>query len=584
MPSKKIITSRPMINVAHHEKAPTASSNTISLQEQLAREIRDFILHIPTPSDRFAFYRRLETLDPAVLIARNYLMLMAQRSYLGPRLDNSDESYIPTAGFLENVNRLLSEIELSVNIGAIIKDLIRHGNAFLRLHRSELTGKIISVEIIPPDIVTILDEDYLQNQNRKAVIHSADYFVLNEYKSRKDRPYRVITKASDEEESDAEEGEAREIVLSARDVIHVAWDSEGSQIIDSFGRQTYGIWGQSVYDSIIFYVKAKLTLITDYVRWMRTGMPRWFLTLQLDDVMNLDRYPGSMTEKIKAANDEAQKIFHDFENQLYYIDRNEESPTYGKRLPIEPDEIMVLSDKCQFEQKGGAAAPDMAVMDSIKEWNRAIASAMGVPLQLFNYNEGSTYATSKISAKFLASYGGGLIRSLEFAIRKFLQAEFELSGLPSNSEDWENFYIEYDRDDLESQEIANRVEQGKATAISNLANAVRILYDGGIITRNSCLEIMRDGPDGFKALGPVEGGDQLKPLQPALPETLAQAFKPQSAVESFSPIDKIMKKLNLKKDEKLFESQIESAVLDAFQYFIEELSGKLEKAEKTTVE
>jgi len=65
-------------------------------------------------------------------------------------------------------------------------------------------------------------------------------------------------------------------------------------------------------------------------------------------------------------------------------------------------------------------------MNFLKECNRAISSAMGVPLILFNYNEGNTYATSKISAKFLAGYGGGLLRTIEIDTKEMLQKSLSI--------------------------------------------------------------------------------------------------------------------------------------------------------------
>ena len=586
---------RPMMAVSHSSSNDQSSSSidTVSIQEMLARDAREFLLQAPDHTNRFAFYRRLEKLDPETLIARNYLTLMIQRSYLGPRLDDTDKTYSATPDFLMNVNIILSEFQFASRIGAIATDLIRHGNAFVRMRRLDMSNlppearvkQIASSEVIPPDSVTILSQRYIDNfKGFKGIINSKDYFVIAEKEDRNDDPY-VITWDPQDEPSPGEDGKPPEIVLPARDVLHVSWDSDGSQLNDSFNRQTYGIWGQSVYDSLTFYVKAKLSIISDYVRWMRTGMPRWFLSMNIDDLMNLNNYTGTQAERIKAANDECDKVFRQFEERLYYYDSNIESPTYRKKLPIEPDEIMVVSDKTSMEQKGGANLPDSAVMETIKEWNRSIASAMGVPLQLFNYNEGNTYATSKISAKFLSGYGGGLLRTIEISIKDYLKSEFEFRGLEATPEDWENLYLEYDRDDVEEMEAKNRVEQGKAQVVNSLASAVRVLYDGGILTLNQCLMIMREGADGLQNLTARPGGDDLKPLQPALPSAGKMGLNPTAQVHAAasanapSPVDDLMKKLNLARDEPEMEDDVVQAMSDAFVFFIEEIARKVEKGE-----
>ncbi len=599
----KVTNIRPLM-IARHSSDPAYSGSAnsgidvVSIQEMIARNARDFLLQNPTKDNRFAFYRLLELMDPEVMIARNYLALMIQRSYLGPRLDESDEGYTPTPDFLHNVNIILSEIQFASRIGALAKDLIRHGNAFLRFRRldmsmipeEEFRVKQIEVsEIIPPDAMTILSERYLSDPKEfKGIISTEDYYVIAEKKDRKGAPYQVIWEPSEEPQPD-KEGKPPEIVLPARDVLHIAWDAEGSQFEDSFGRSTYNIWGQSIYESIILYVKAKLAITTDYVRWMRMGMPRWIMNMNMDDILRLDSYPGTIEEKTKKAIEAAQEIMWEFESQLYYYDNNRESPTYRKKLPIEPDETLVLSDKCNLEQKGGASSPDPAVMNFLKECNRAISSAMGVPLILFNYNEGNTYATSKISAKFLAGYGGGLLRTIEIDTKEMLQKEFEYRGWEATAEDWENLYLEYDRDDTEELQSKNNVDLIRANAVLSLSGAAKTLYEGGIVTLNQARMIMREGLDALKNLGDMEGGDTLKPLQPVISPATGMFAAPKASPPVYSaatpkepeanppePMEELMGKLNLKKDEPDMEEGVKKALSDAFVFFIEDIAKKVE--------
>ena len=344
----------------------------------IARDAREFLLETPTVDNRFAFFRRMEKLDPEIQIAKNYLALMIQRSYLGPRLDKSDKSYVETPDFLSKVNVVLAEMQFASRIGSIAKDLIRYGNSFLRVKR-DAGRQISSSEIIPPDSITILSDRYISNFSEfKGILNAKDYFVITEKKKRADEPYTVTWDSSADPEPN-EDGTPAEIVLPARDVLQVAWDREGNQFLDSLHRETYNVWGSSVYESIIIYVKGKLMVTTDYLRWMRQGMPRWVMNVAMDDILNLSQYEGDLKTKVRAALETASEIFKKFESQLYYYDDNEESPTYRKKLPIEPDAIMALSDKCVLEQKGGTSAPDPMVMSFLKECNRAISSAFGCP-------------------------------------------------------------------------------------------------------------------------------------------------------------------------------------------------------------
>ena len=137
----RVLGIKDMSTALQHSESRISTRNrsgtveTISLQEMIARDARQFLLEYPTISNRFAFYRRMEKLDPEILLSKNYLALMIQRSYLGPRLDTSDKSYVETPDFLSNVNIVLSEMQFASRIGTIAKDLIRYGNAFLRVRR-----------------------------------------------------------------------------------------------------------------------------------------------------------------------------------------------------------------------------------------------------------------------------------------------------------------------------------------------------------------------------------------------------------------------------------------------------------------
>lgn len=617
--SSRITGSIPAAMVLQHhnstsgKKSSSNSLDTVSIQEMLAREARGFLVLHPTHEDRFAYYRIMEKLDPEVLLARNYLSLMIQRSYLGPRLDSSDKTYTPTPDFMKNVNLVLAEMEFSSRIGALAKDMIRHGNAFLRVKRvrsgnnpeapqeggaespeqaAQFFVPISSSEILPPDNVTIISERYRMNYKEfKGVINSQDYFVIAEEKDRKDKPYNVVWEA-ELEPTPGVDGKPPEVVLPARDILHVAWDQDGSQVEDSHNRLTYNIWGLSIYESILLFTKAKLTVITDYVRWIRSGLPRWVINMALDDVLRLSNYEGTMEERITKALEESRKVYRNFQEELYYYDNNPQSPTYQKKLPIESDAILALSDKNILEQKGGASSPDASIMNFLKECNRAIASAMGVPLTLFNYNEGSTYATSKVTAKFMAGYGGGLLRTIEIDVKDFLKKEFINRGFASSPLDWDNLYLEYDRDDIEELQARSNAELAQANKLLALANVGRTLYEGGLFTLNECRKIVILGAEALLEMKERPEGDSLRPLQPMIQAgTGLFATQAYSAVASPTQIPEgpsipadatqaeLEKKLTLNKHEPVLEKKVKSALSDAYAFGIDRLAGAVEKGD-----
>ncbi|HOL44391.1 MAG TPA: hypothetical protein PK659_09085 [Methanothrix sp.] len=559
-------------------------TDVVSLQDMIVRDARSFLYTTPDHTNRFAYYRLMESFDPMLQFGRNYIALLVQRSYLGPRMDTSDEDYVETPGFLDDVNGILSELQLSSIIGAIVKDLIRHGNSFVRLRRDQ-SGKITTAEVIPPDAVTILSEDAFRDgrRNQKVLISRRDYFVLNE---QGDDKYVVHDPTRPDPKPD-DDGKPPEIVIAAEDMIHFAWDAEGSQVKDSLGRDTYSVWGQSIYDSVLVYVKAKLAAIIDFVRYMRFALPRWVVNVDLSDVRDMSQYTGSADDRFRQASEAINKIMQQFYDNLYYVDTDRNSPTYRKTLPIEPDAFVFLSDGCSMEQKGGGVSVSSNVLDVIKQCDRAIASALGVPLTMFGYSEGNTYATSKVTAKFLAAYGGGLIRLIESTIKEFLRREFERRNLTAFDEDWENLYVEYDRDDVEEAQMRMDVTVKEAQAAGYLSNVVATLYGSGIITMNEARQIMSAGTKALQELTEMEGGDTLKALQPMIPATALMSPEPtrstfRSAVEEPSDMapslgdQEIEERLTLDAKEPKLEELIRRAFRDALEWFADELAGRIQ--------
>ncbi|MDH7597538.1 MAG: hypothetical protein QHG98_07375 [Methanothrix sp.] len=583
--------SRMMLPVARaisFQSSNAAGPDVVSLQSVIVRDAKAFLYAVPDHTNRFAYYRLMESFDPMLQFGRNYIAMLVQRSYLGPRLDTSDESYVPTLDFLKNVNELLAEIKFASIIGAVVKDLIRHGNSFVRLHRNP-DGSIARAEVIPPDAVTIISEEMYRagrkGGSRPALISSRDYFVLNEGT---DGEYKVHDPTRPDPKP-GDDGKPPEIVIAAEDMIHFAWDREGSQMKDSLGRDTYGVWGRSVYESVIVYVKAKLTLVVDFIRYMRFSMPRWVVNVDLSEVLDLSQYTGSFDDRYNQAMELIRKIMQDFYNSLYYTDTDPTSPTYRKTLPIEPDAFIFLSNGCQMDQRGSGLSATPNVLDMIKQCDRAIASALGVPLTMFGYSEGNTYATSKVTAKFLAAYGGGLIRSIETELKEFLRREFSRRGLIAFDEDWENLYIEYDRDDVEEMQARTEVEVRQAQISGYLSNVVSALYGSGIITMNEARRIMSGGVKAMQQLEEVEGGDVLKALQPMVPATALMSrelsrheFKPDAAPAD-GRVDlsdaEIEKLLTLDEREPQLEELIRRAFRDALEWFADELAGRIARGE-----
>jgi hypothetical protein len=147
------------------------------------------------------------------------------------------------------------------------------------------------------------------------------------------------------------------------------------------------------------------------------------------------------------------------------------------------------------EQKGGQSEAPVHYLEVIKKCDMSICSALGVPLSLFGYESGSTYAIGYITQQFMTSIGGGLLKCIESTVEDFLRAEMKARKMDFSEADFDNLILKYKINDTETLKAELEV---KKLQISLAGEA----YDKGIVTKNEAREIL--------GLPPVEGGDEFK--------------------------------------------------------------------------
>lgn len=450
-------------------------SSQTSVAVLTGRDLHNFLKSYPKSDTKYAYYRDLIKYDSALKTGSRSISLLLVRSYAGPKLDRSDKTYEPTDGFLVKVESVLAEMKLSSRLGPITRNLIRDGSVFYRVHRDP-GGGIERLEYLPPDMVTILSNQYLDDEDEDAVISEPDLILLNE-------PAAVKTRAAlDALETAETDDETNFEVLDPADVFTVSWEAEEGVVEDKFGRSTLGIWGVSPLETLAFFSRIKLAAILDSARWVHNAMPRWIATIDMASLVVPEDMPGgTRDEKLRNALDEADRIFELFRNQLFYKDSDEDSPTYDQMLPPEPEDLLMLSDGGQIDQKGGSSV-SIDITSIIEVSDRAISSVMSVPMTALGYDRGTTYASARVTETFLVGFGGGLIREIEAALKTFVQAEFGRRGWVSTDRDWENFYLDYLVDDTERNQQAALTKKTETEIEAVIANmAVGAFVNQGIM-------------------------------------------------------------------------------------------------------
>jgi len=453
-----------------------AEKTHITVSQIAGRDLYSFLKTYPTADTRYPYYRDLVRFDPALRTGSRSISLLLMRSYRGPRLDATDPEYVQTPGFLDRVDQLLAELDFGHRLGSISRNLTRDGVVYYRVHRDEPGGPITRLEFLPADTVTILSKDYLESETQAdEVITEADYYVVNE---------SAQIKSLDELEKVANDPDSPVEVLDPAEAFLISWEADDCLVEDRFGRMTLGLIGVSPLETAAFFSRVKLAAVLDYSRWLKLAMPRWFAGIDLSNLILPEEMPGSTrTERLTKAIESADELFKQFQDQLYYVDDDEASPTHGQLLPPEPDDFVMHTDGVVMEQKGGASVHG-DVSGHVELCDRAISSILGIPMTMLGYDRGTTYASARVTEQFMSGFGGGLIREIESSLISFLRAEFGRRSWISTSTDWENLYLDYLVDDtarLVEEATAKKVEIEKDVLVTQAVAAVWTV--GGIRLR-----------------------------------------------------------------------------------------------------
>lgn len=505
--------------VKSHEIRPSVQvhaaqdSTSVSFYQMMINDVKTFLVADPAKINRYVIFDNMPKLDPELGVALEMITFSVLNSYEGPAIK---EGYEPkTKGFLETVQSILGEINFSTNLPEIVRGLVENGDVIWRIHKKgEEESMVSSLELLPTYAVTIIDKAFENDPEKNPIIRKKEFYLVGENKSQNTtnslKAGSTVTGAGNKAVGEAQ---AR---IPSEEILHFSMMPKGNFQKDIFGRDTYGIWGISPFESLVFVLKLKLALTLDYLRWSRTGLPRWDAALDLSEVMNIANYQGSQADRLSQAREAANEIFEEFRRKLYYKDDDANSPTYNQDLPIETDHMWIHGTNVTIDQKGGVAA-EPKYLEVIKKCNMSISSALGVPLSLFGYESGSTYAIGYITREFMTSIGGGLLKCIESTVEEYIKQVMISRGMSFVNEDFDNLLLKYKVNDTENLKADLEIKKLQITLAGDA-------YDKGIISKNEARAII--------GLDPVEGGDEFKaPAQNPL--DMLSMLKGQSKESAF---------------------------------------------------
>lgn len=504
----------------------TPQSTVISVTKSIGTSLREFLYTDPDYVDNsgnrtvneYAFFRKIYEADPAVGGAIDFISQSMSAAYrgIGWRDDFDEEGklvsrYKPSPEFKQAVEGLLVEIGLASNLKPILDSLSIEGNAFWRLWRVE-EGKpgsrISKVELIPASMMTIVSREFENGEDEDSLITDRDIYLVNEAPITSDDTDPIAgNDATTSPETDITK-------ISSEDMLHFARNRIGNLYVDQLGRRTMNVWGSSPLRSLSMFVKTKILLWLDYVRWFHASVPRLDASVDVSEFFDPERYVGA-TEDIQAQLEEAaDKLISAFQNSLMVRDDDESSPTYGQQIPMEPDHALIHSSLVNLGIIGGTPIGS-EVWAAIRACDRVLSTRLGVPMTFFSYEEGSTYAVGYVTKGFMNTYGTSLVRSLELELREFIARELKLRGVDFLQEDVDRLILLIDIQDPDKQQAEREDRKAELEEAERLGALARSLFEGTVISHMEARAILRDGPSYLKKLKKLKVDGYYMPPQPA---------------------------------------------------------------------
>ncbi|MFA5760194.1 MAG: hypothetical protein WC877_00265 [Dehalococcoidales bacterium] len=250
-----------------------------------------------------------------------------------------------------------NEIARRIDIPSIIETwaavLYLHGEIYLEKHQN------LSLTILPNNRITIVDDKdrILMNANPNTIIAEENYLVIDE---------RLET----------------ERVLEKNQFIHIKMSDVPLNIIDTKGRQTFGIYAISPLHRAVIGIWMKRQVYIIRTLWGWANVPREHHVINAE-AFSFDKFPGTPAQKKVAAEKAIQSFMYN----------------YAAGLKTDaPDQKYITSSNIEvrnIEHAGNAFMDDDKFLDQI---DNTIWDALGMPKSVIRGLSDGSYASELIVA------------------------------------------------------------------------------------------------------------------------------------------------------------------------------------------
>ena len=308
-----------------------------------------------------------------------------------------------------------------------MRNMMVYGNDINKIVGKQGIG-VTGLQNLPIKQITIVDErggidSYFVADEDNPIINAKKYMI------RETSPY--------------------EVVIPAKEILHIKVDYRSNWFTDNKGRKTYGIWGASRFSALKQAIRMKYNSMNNRIS-LEDAMTKQYITIDASAIEHIQD-PIEQSQRLSFIMDEVITLF---------------SGLRGDQIPVLPHYVNL-----HHVDLGNTMPNSADFLDSI---NADIAAVLQVPRVAAGQERGSTFAATFNANLWAVQAISRMHKILSESATQLFMMHLDLLDISYRRQDLPT--IKFDSMDMESPlNVMQRVTMG---------------FDGGLLTLNQCLDIL----------------------------------------------------------------------------------------------
>lgn len=374
---------------------------------------------------KYDVYRSITRFDPEASSGITRIAAVVAKAYDKPTMKENGNRKL-----LDSITKVMGEMQFDNILPSIVSQLSLQGDCVQvpvnvwgskKKTLSDLSG---GMEPLPLNITTIRDTPKDQIADANYVIRKRKTYLLNE----------TMIEGVDDRMGFSS-------FYSGSIVWHMSLGARGNWEVDNLGRNTYGVWGTSPFESLKSMIRWKYQSIRDDIRWRHANVPRTDHALELGSVLNLNEYNGDMAERVRESQNVAESVIGYYKSGL--VNSREDAPDTA----MDTDQGYIHDNMTKVTQVGGNNTYANC-LEIVKKVDMSIATRLGIPLSALGYESNSSYAIGKVTVTFMNTFGLQLLAAIQDGTFDFIRKVLESRGETYSVHEWNDMYLNYNVTDF----------------------------------------------------------------------------------------------------------------------------------------